>query len=186
MEIEYIMALITLMAVVASFASARAARDGVQTARDQIAASIDIAEKQIAASADIAERQIKAELVSANRQKWIEALRNQIVNLLSASHDLSLSAHRGQSIPENLNSLVRACEAVSLHLSPNNELHNTLHTALTDWEVWSVQGAADVANNRKTLSEAFDPRTSAAKSELVKDAAQAVLSAESELVRCGE
>lgn len=179
MGIEYIMALITLAAVVVSFIS-------VQAVKAQTSASVKTAEKQIAASVEIAEKQIKAQLVSANRQKWIDALRNQIVNLLSASDDLALSAFKGQETSERINSLGRARDTVSLHLNPDDGLHETLSTALTDFLRWSTQCTIDVSQDKKTPTEAFNAKTFAANRKLVQDAAQAVLSAESERVKRGE
>ncbi len=185
MEIEYIMALITLMAVVASFASARAARDGVQTGRDQIAASIDIAEKQIEASKETAERQIRAELVSANRQKWIETLRAQIVDLLSASTDVSKSLSRRQDAKDELTCLHRAAQTVALHLNPHDELHRRLGKELGGLADYTVQGAIDALGGAKNSTQvAID--TFGEKHRLIHEAAHAVLLAESELVRRGE
>lgn len=85
-----------------------------------------------------------------------------------------------------MKSLGRAGDTVSLHLNPNDELHASLGAALMDLSMWSVQCATDVSNNKKTPAEAFDPKTFAVKRKLVQDAAQAVLSAELELVKRGE
>lgn len=167
MEIEYIMALITLGAVVVSFIS-------VQTAKAQIAASIEIANKQIVASTEIAERQIKAQLVSANRQKWMETLRTQIVDVLSASIQLTTSVFGGRATSEDMALLDRVDHTVRLGLDPNDELHETLSTALEDLSLHVIQCANDVANNKKTPAQAFEPSTFAVKRTLIHEAAQEI------------
>ncbi len=171
MEIGTILALvIALAAVVVSFIS-------VRTAKAQIAASIEIAEKQI-----------RAQLVSANRQRWIETLRSHIVDLMSASTHLSKVLYGGHESKEELACLELASQTVMLHLDPNDELHKNLGRALRDLAMHSAQHANYVLSGKKTPAQAHAEMATPIRETYLRshEAAQAVLRAESELIRLGE
>jgi hypothetical protein len=97
----------------------------------------------IEAQTNIAARSSRASVVSANRQKWIDALREDLADFLSAvssAKDLQYSGSMSQSGQDALHAEERQCDAklrtlrnrIELRLNADEAEHQLLLEALDD------------------------------------------------------
>ena len=80
----------------------------------------------------ISRREIRASIVSSNRQLWIDALRNDITELLVHLQLLARSEIADRQSSELVTQGVRLRNRILLRLNPNEEPHRELVRAIDD------------------------------------------------------
>lgn len=158
MEIETIMALIALAAVVVG----------------------------PAISLEIAKRQIRAQLVSTNRQKWIEELRSHVAQYVSEASYISTSFLAGKYMVESVVKANHLHRIVLLYLNPELDSHHKLWTAITDHSNYLTNLVTENAKSLDSDRVNTVCMETGESADNILKLAHACLKIESELIKRGE
>jgi hypothetical protein len=143
---------IALASAIFSLGSAAAAWAAVSVGRKNAMDAIE-------AQTNIAARSSRASVVSASRQKWIDALREDVADFLSAvsaAYDLRSSGSMAQSGRDALMAEERQCDSklrmlrnrIELRLNPNETGHQLLLDGLDDHANTHTAATAEIVISR--------------------------------------
>ena len=104
-----------------------------RNARRQIDAAAGAIDKQLAGAAANVDRQIKASVISASRQRWIEALRDDIAEFLTRHESVRFhdtlaapTAAEAARAQEAVERRALVAQRIELRLNPGEEAHRSL------------------------------------------------------------
>lgn len=92
--------------------------------------SLKLAQKQVNSALRVAERQAHANVVSLNRQKWIDALREDISSFLTESYAMRVRLDIGPVSPQEVREMIKPMilvqNRIKLRLNPEEVDHRNL------------------------------------------------------------